>query len=461
MRVLTLEGVWLPSMGEPSHPSLLGSIIMILVLTIVNAFLAGAEMAFVSLNPAKIKDMADAGDKRARKVQRLLKDPDSFISAIQVGITFAGFFNSASASQAFVGRLAPVLGMGGAAETLANLIVTLIISYITLVLGELYPKQVALQVPEQYARGAAGIILVLKSIFRPFIWLLNMSTGLLKRITPIDFSKKEEKLTRQEIKALLSSSQNDGAIDMEEFNMMRGVLSLDSRTVREIMVPRVDTDMIDVLEPQQENLDFLLRQRHTRVPLYRETKDEVIGVLHLKDVLIHQDALKQGTTTLEQIARPALFVPDTLVTDEMLLRFQKTKQHMAVLVDEFGGVAGIVTLSDLMSEIIGEIRDEYDDETGDYRIIDEHEVILRGSLPVNDLNRLFDLNIETEDADTVAGYIIEQLGYIPQQTAQEVVSTDRFSFTVVEATGTRIETVLMRLKDVPGEDTDQGEDTGE
>ena len=154
-------------------------------------------------------------------------------------------------------------------------------------------------------------------------------------------------------------------------------------------------------------------------------------------------------------------MPDTLTTDEMLLRFQKTKQHMAVLVDEFGGVAGIVTLSDLMSEIIGEIRDEYDDETGDYRIIDEHEVILRGSLPVNDLNRLFDLDIETEDADTVAGYIIEQLGYIPQQTAQEVVSTDRFSFTVVEATGTRIETVLMRLKDVPGEDAEQGEDTGE
>ena len=451
----------MPSMGEPSHPSLLGSVVMILILTIVNAFLAGAEMAFVSLNPAKIKDMADTGDKRARKVQRLLSDPDSFISAIQVGITFAGFFNSASASQAFVGRLAPALGIGAAAETVANIIVTLIISYITLVLGELYPKQVALQVPEQYARGAAGTILVLKAIFRPFIWLLNISTGLLKRITPIDFSKKEEKLTRQEINALLRSSQNDGAIDMDEFNMMRGVLSLDSRTVREIMVPRVDTDMIDVLEPQQENLDFLLRQRHTRVPLYRETKDEVIGVLHLKDVLIHQDALKQGTTTLEQIARPALFVPDTLVTDEMLLRFQKTKQHMAVLVDEFGGVAGIVTLSDLMSEIIGEIRDEYDDETGDYRIIDEHEVILRGSLPVNDLNRLFDLNIETEDADTVAGYIIEQLGYIPQQTAQEVVSTDRFSFTVVEATGTRIETVLMRLKDVPGEDAEQGEDTGE
>ncbi len=420
-------------MGEPSHPSLLGPILMIFVLTIINAFLAGAEMAFVSLNPAKIKELADQGDKRARKVRRLLEDPDSFISAIQVGITFAGFLNSASASQTFVRMLAPVFGMGQAAETAATFVVTLLISYVTLVLGELYPKQLALQVPEAYARGAAGTILVLKAIFKPFIWLLNVSTGLLKRLTPIDFTKKEDKLTRQEIKALLNSSHNDGAIDMDEFNMMRGVLSLDSRTVREIMVPRIDTDMIDVLEPQQENIDFLMKQRHTRIPLYRETKDEIIGILHLKDVLIHQEALRSGRETLEQVARPALLVPDTLSTDEMLLKFQKTKQHMAVLVDEFGGVAGIVTLDDLIGEIIGDIRDEYDDDTDDYRVIDDHEVILKGSMPVNDINKLYDLGIETEDADT-----------------------EHYAFTVVEATGTRIETVLMRLK--PREENAQKEE---
>ena len=433
-------------MGEPYHPSVLGPVLMILILTLINAFLAGAEMAFVSLNPAKIKDMADKGDKKALRVQRLLKDPDSFISAIQVGITFAGFFNSAAASRTFVGLLAPLLNMGQAAETVSTIVVTLLISYITLVLGELYPKQVALQVPEQYARGAALPILVLKTIFRPFIWLLNASTGLLKRLTPIDFTKKEERLTRQEIKALLNSSHNDGAIDMDEFNMMRGVLSLDSRMVREIMVPRVATDMIDVLEPLEENIAYLLRQRHSRIPLYRETRDEVIGIVHLKDILIHQEALKQGKEQLEQVARPALLVPDTLSTDEMLIKFQKSKQHMAVLVDEFGGVVGIVTLADLLGEIIGEIRDEYDDDPDDYRVIDDHEVIMKGSMPVNDLNRLYDLGIETQDADTVAGYIIEQLGYIPQQTAQEVVSTGRYSFTVVEATGTRIETILMKLK---------------
>lgn len=444
-------------MDDPGKPGIWLPILTILFLTLLNAFLAGAEMAFVSLNPAKIKELADGGDKKARRVQKLLKDSDSFISAIQVGITFGGFFNSASASQSFVGQVAPLFGMGKGAETAATLLVTLLISYVTLVLGELYPKQLALQVPEQYARGSAGAIMVLKAVFRPFIWLLNASTGILKKLTPIDFTKKEEKLTRHEIKALLNSSHNDGAIDMDEFNMMRGVLSLDTRTVREIMIPRVDADMIDAESPQQENLEFLLRQRHSRVPMYRGEKDEIIGIIHLKDVLIHQEALKSGRETLESIARSALFVPDTLSTDDMLIQFQKSKQHMAVIIDEFGSVLGLVTLNDLISEIVGDIQDEYDEEDdADYRVINDEEVMLKGSMPVSDLNRVFDLDIETEDADTVAGYIIEQIGYIPQQSPQALVSTDRFTLTVVEATGTRVEAVLMKLKkkELPGEDED-------
>ena len=229
--------------------------------------------------------------------------------------------------------------------------------------------------------------------------------------------------------------------------MMRGVLSLDSRTVREIMIPRVDADMIDVEARQEENLEFLLRQRHSRVPLYREEKDEIIGIVHLKDVLIHQEALRDGRETLESIARSALFVPDTLSTDEMLIQFQKSKQHMAVIIDEFGGVLGVVTLNDLIAEIVGDIQDEYDDEdNSDFTVINDTEVMIKGIMPVSDFNRIFNLSIETETADTVAGYIIEQLGYIPQESPHELVSTDRFSLTVVEATGTRVETVLMKLK---------------
>ena len=434
-------------MDDPGRSSLFSSILLILVLTVINAFLAGAEMAFVSLNPAKIKDLADQGDKRARKVQRLLSDSDSFLSAIQVGITLAGFFNSASASQSFVGLLAPVLGSIPGAQTIATIIVTILVAYVSLVLGELYPKQLAIQIPETYALNSAGPILGLRTAFRPFIWLLNVSTGLLKKITPIDFSKKEEKLTRQEMKALLSSSRNDGAIDMEEFNMMRGVLSLDSRLVREIMVPRVDTNMLDAEDPQEKNMELLLSQLHSRIPLYEGEKDQIIGIIHVKDVLVNLAGLNEGSISLRDIARPALFVPDTMYTDELLVKFQQSKQHLAVLVDEFGGVAGIITMEDLIEEIVGDIRDEYDDDdTSPLTMINDHEAVLTGSLPLVDLNRAFDLDLSSQEADTIAGYIIERLGYIPKPGETPTVDNERFTLKVLRSGTTRIEAVQITLK---------------
>ncbi|NLW20200.1 MAG: HlyC/CorC family transporter [Clostridiales bacterium] len=444
-------------MDDPGSP-LFVSLLLILVLTLINAFLAGAEMAFVALNPAKIKEMADAGDKRAKKVQKLLATPDAFLSAIQVGITFGGFFNSASAARAFVGPLLPALSRLPGAETIASLIVTLIISYVSLVLGELYPKQLALQVPERYARMSAGAILFIRGAFRPFVWLLTVSVGLLKRLTPLDFTKKEEKLTRQEIRALLHSSRNDGAIDAGEFDMMRGVLSLDTRLVREIMVPRVDTDMLDVEDPFDKNMALILTHLRSRIPLYEEDKDNVLGIIHLKDVLLNLEALNQGRLTFRDIARPALFVPDTMYTDELLVQFQKSKQHLAVLVDEFGGMSGVVTLEDLIEEIVGDIQDEYDDEDDEpLQMISPTEAVLLGGLPLSDLNRAFDLDLRSEGADTVAGYMIEQLGYLPKPGEEPELVTERFTLKVLRATNTRIEAVGLRLHeraDTPALDQD-------
>jgi putative hemolysin len=433
-------------MADPGS-SLPGSILLIIFLTLLNAFLAGAEMAFVSLNPAKIRGMAEKGDKRAKKVQTLLANPDSFLSAIQVGITFAGFFNSASASRAFLDRLVPALGNFPAAETIANLIITLVISYISLVLGELYPKQLALQIPEQYARVSAGFILMMRAAFRPFIWLLNVSVNVLKRITPVDFTKKEEKLTRQEMKALLNSSRNDGAIDTGEFNMMRGVMSLDTRVVREIMVPRVDTDMLDADEPFEKNMEVLLTQLRSRIPLFQDDKDNVLGIIHLKDVLLNLKALNDGRMNLRDIVRPALFIPDTMYTDELLVQFQKTKQHLAVLVDEFGGMSGIVTLEDLIEEIVGDIQDEYDnDDDAPLQMTGENEAILLGSLPLSDINRFFDLDIQSEGADTIAGYLIERLGYIPRPGEEPEVEGPGFTLKVLRVGNTRIEAVQIRVR---------------
>ena len=445
-QAILVEGAWFPFMDDPGS-SVIGSIILILFFTLVNAFLAGAEMAFVSLNPAKIKTLAESGDRRAKNVQKLLSSPDSFLSAIQVGITFAGFFNSAQVSQTFLSLLVPALGKIPAAATVANLILTLIISYVSLVLGELYPKQLALQVPEGYALRSAGPILFLRSMFRPFIWLLTASVGILKRLTPVDFTKKEEKLTRQEMKALLSSSRNDGAIDMEEFNMMRGVLSLDTRLVREIMVPRVNTDMLDAEEPFEKNMEHLLRELRSRIPLYEEDKDHILGIIHMKDVLLNLQALQDHGMDLRDIARPAMFVPDTMYTDELLVQFQKSKQHLAVLVDEFGGVSGIVTLEDLIEEIVGDIQDEYDDDDDSpMQMVSEREAVLLGSLPLSDFNRQFDLDIQSEGADTIAGYMIELLGYIPRPGEEPEVETDRFTLKVIRAGNTRIEAVRLTLR---------------
>ncbi|MDO5021986.1 MAG: hemolysin family protein [Eubacteriales bacterium] len=435
-------------MDDPSGSSLFNSVLLIIVLTLVNAFLAGAEMAFVSLNPAKIKQLADEGGKKAKRVQKLLADSDSFLSAIQVGITVGGFFNSASASQAFVGQFSPLFGASQAAETIATLIVTLIISYITLVLGELYPKQLALQIPEQFAMMSSGPIMLIKLLFNPFIKLLNISTGLLKKLTPIDFSKKEEKLTRSEMKALLNSSRNDGAIDLDEFNMMRGVLSLDSRFVTEIMVPRVDAEMIDLQEELDLNIKRLMEYKHSRVPLYDDDKDNIVGIVHLVDVLINWDALTHGKLSLKQIARPALFVPETLMTDELLVKFRTAKTQMAIIVDEFGGVEGLVTLDDLLSEIVGDIIDEHSDLSDiSIRKISDNEYLMKGSTPLSDLNRMFDMQIFSDEADTIAGYIITQLGYIPKPRGKEKLTFKQYSFIVMSATPTRILGVRMTVHD--------------
>lgn len=432
-------------MDDPAGNQLFSSVVTIVLLTLLNAFLAGAEMAFVSLNPAKIKDMADRGDKRAARVQKLMKDSDSFLSAIQVGITLGGFFNSASAAQAFVARLAPIFGSSAAAATAATFVVTLAISYLTLVMGELYPKQVALQIPEAYARMSSGAVSALKWVFTPFIWLLNISTRVLKRLTPIDFTKKEEKLTRSEMKALLNSSRNDGAIDLDEFNMMRGVLSLDSRQVTEIMVPRVDAVMLDAGADGEENLNKVLGQTHSRIPLYDDDKDNIIGVLHLKDILLKRDLLKSGKLSLREVARPALFIPETLTTDELLIKFRNARTQLAVIVDEFGGMEGLVTLDDLIAEIVGNIADEYGADDEEFRKIGDNEYLMRGSVTLADLNRMFSLNILSDEADTVAGWMIEQLGCIPQARSTSHVSFGKCQFSVVKATQTRVETVKMKI----------------
>lgn len=427
--------------ADPESQSLLSNIMVIVVLTMLNAFFASAELAFVSINRQKMETMAEEGDKKAKRVLRLLRDPDDFLATIQVAITLAGFFSSASASANFVQYLEPFLGGIAAGETIAMVVITLILSYITLVLGELYPKQIALQMPEKIARFTAGPIQVVKTVFRPFVWLLSASTNILKKLSPIDFTRQEEKLTRDEMKAILAQSRGQGAIDPSEFTMMQGVLSLDTKLARELMVPRTDTLMMDLEDPLDDNVDLVLDSPYSRIPVYEGDKDNIVGVLHIKSVLKASKEVGFDNLDFRFLVNEPLFVPSTIFVDDLLVEFRKLHTHMAILKDEYGGVEGIITLEDLLEEIVGDIEDEYDETMRLSRKMSDTIHLLNGRMPIDKFNQLFKTEIESDEVDTIAGYIIETIGYFPEEDERVKVRAGDYILTTVKVENGRIRAI--------------------
>lgn len=433
-------------MEDPGASSITGQIILIIILTLINAYLAGAELAFVSVNQSRMRELADSGNKKAKKVLRLLEDSDDFLSTIQVGITFAGFLSSASAANTFVAYLAPYLTAIPAGKTVATVVVTLLLSYFTLVFGELYPKQVAMQMPEKYAMTVAKSIEVIQFIFKPFVWLLSASTSLLKKITPLEFTNQEQHLTRNEMQAIIASGRNDGVIDPDEFRMMQGVLSLDTKLAKEVMTPRTDTFMIDIEDDKNEILQEVLGSQYSRVPVYEDDKDNIIGIMHAKDILRAAKRVGFENIKIREIAKTAFFVPETIFIDDLLLAFKRNHQHMAVLKDEYNGVAGIVTLEDLLEEIVGDIEDEYDEISHLYKKINEKTYIINGIMPIDKFNLLFQTEVDTEESDTIAGYMIERLGYFPEDRAEEMVRIGKYELMTTAVENGRIRGIQVKEK---------------
>ena len=427
---------------DPSG-NLTTQLLLILFLTFINAICAATEIAFVSLNQQKMKQLAETGNIKAMRVMNLLDNSDDFLATIQVVITLAGFFSSASAATTFADMIMTALPTIPGGKQIAILLVTLVLSYVTLVLGELYPKQVALQMPEKIALMTSGFISIVQVIARPFVILLSWSTGLLKRLTPIDFTKEEEKFTRSEMKALLANSRNDGAIDTDEFAMMQGVLSLDSKLAREIMVPRTDTQMVDIEDPLEENITQLLDSPYSRVPLYEGEKDNVIGVIHVKNLLRASREKGFDQIDLREVANEPLFVPDTIYIDDLLLEFRREQNHLAILKDEYGGVEGIVTLEDLIEEIVGEIEDESDVMSSMMQKIDETHYELDGIMPLDKFNQTFNETVRSEDVDTIAGLIIQCIGYVPDDDEKVSLRINDYVLTTNHIENGRIRGVLL------------------
>ena len=408
-------------MEDPSQ-NLILQFVLLLILTLLNAFFSASEMALVSLNRSRVEQKAEEGDKKFIRLLSVLENPNNFLSTIQVGITFISLLQGASLSASLGGVIASWFGDFVWAQTAGSVISLVFLTYISIVLGELYPKRIAMNLKENLAVISAPVIIFLGKIVSPFVWLLSASNNLLSRITPMQFDDADEKMTRDEIEYMLSNSEE--TLDAEEIEMLQGIFSLDELMAREVMVPRTDAFMIDINDDTQENIQEILKQNFSRIPVYDDDKDKIVGVLHTKRLL--DAGFRDGfdNIVLRKILQEPLFVPETIFVDDLLRQLRNTQNQMAILLDEYGGVAGIVTLEDLLEEIVGEIDDETDKAEQFVREIGEHTYIVLGTMTINEFNDYFDVDLESDDVDTIAGYYLTGVGNIPDQDSRETFEVD-------------------------------------
>lgn len=409
-------------MEDPSSQNLLFQFILLIILTILNGFFSATEMSLVSLNRSRVEQKAEEGDKKYQRLLKVLDNPNNFLSTIQVGITFISLLSGASLSASLGEVIAGWFGGYAWAKTAGSVLSLVFLTYVSIVFGELYPKRIALNLKDSLAVVTAPVISGLGLIMRPFVWLLSASTNLLSRITPMTLDDADEKMTRDEIEYMLTNSEE--TLDAEEIEMLQGVFSLDELMAREVMVPRTDAFMVNINDDTQTNIKDILRQSFSRIPIYDDDKDRVIGVLHTKRLL--KAGFEEGfdKLNLRKILQEPLFVPETIFVDDLLRELRKTQNQMAILLDEYGGMAGLVTLEDLLEEIVGEIDDETDKSEQFVHEIADNTYIVVGTMTINEFNDYFETDLESDDVDTIAGFYLTGVGSIPSQEDKQTYSLD-------------------------------------
>lgn len=419
-------------------------IIILIILVLINAFFAASEIAFISLNDAKIDIEAKDGNKKAKKIKKMLENPSKFLATIQIGITFAGFLSSAFAAENFAGELAPVLynwipNINIAVwNKIAIIIITIILSYFTLIFGELVPKRLAMKYSEKIAYGSVGIIRAISIIMSPFVKFLTFSTNIVSKIFGVS-ENEEETVTEEEIRMMVDVGEEKGAIDEEEKTMINNVFEFNDKIVSEIMIPRTEIYAVDMnlsiseaIEEMTENEDF----RYSRIVVYDENIDDVKGIVYLKDILLSG---KNKNTKIKNLVKEAYFVPDTKPVNELFEELRRNRKQIAIAVDEYGGTSGLVTMEDILEEIVGEIYDEYDEVEDIYQEIDENTFILSGSMAIYEVEGLLNIEIEDGDYDTLSGYLIEELGRIPSEKEKKIViETPDITYKIEEIKDKRI-----------------------
>ncbi|HHU93332.1 MAG TPA: HlyC/CorC family transporter [Halanaerobiaceae bacterium] len=413
-----------------------------MLLVALNAFFAATEIALISLNDNKIRYMAEEGNKKASLLIKILGEPSKFLATIQIGITLAGFLASAFAADTFAGPLVELIKKTNLpiSETVLKnvsvILITIILSYFTLVFGELVPKRLAMKKAESISFFVVTPLRALSTITSPFVKLLTVSTNFIVRLFGIDPAAEEEMVTEEEIRMLVDVGEEKGAIDESEKEMINNIFEFDNKVVSDIMTHRTEIVGIPTSASIKDIIEIVKSAKFTRYPVYEDNIDDIIGILNIKDLI--QLTEDRNQFDLNQIIRQPYYVPASKKADELFRELQSTKTHMAVAIDEYGGTAGIVTIEDLLEEIVGNIFDEYDVEEKEFEKIDDNTFIINGVASLDRVTEFLKVDLPIDDYDTLSGFLIGQLGRIPEAGETPVVEYDEIIFKVEEIEEKRI-----------------------
>jgi putative hemolysin len=406
-------------------------------LILLNAFFVAGEYALVTARRTRIQELADQGNRRARAVRRIVADPPRFIAAMQLGVTLTSLGIGALGEQALARSLDPYL-----ATVLAVVIAFLIITYLHVVIGELVPKAVALRYPERIALGVSTAVRGFFVLAYPLIWFLQRSTELILRGLGLESPGDErEALSEAELRMLLGRATEYGEIEREEQEMLYKVFDFADKEVADVMVPRPEVVALSIDLPPEESLAAVIESPYTRYPVYRETLDDIVGILHVRDLFSALNDQGFANVRIEELLRPAYIVPETKDLAALLADFRRTNFHMAVVVDEYGTMAGLVTLEDLLEEIVGEIEDEFDLPDESVERIDEDTIRIDGTFPIDDFNEQFNTQIPIEDYHSIGGFVFGLLGRAPEPG--DSIDYDGLRFDVEEVEGSRIHKIAV------------------
>jgi len=435
--------------------SLALQIFLIIFLTFLNAFFASSEIALLSVNDTKLRKEAESGDKKSALLLKIVENPSKFLSTIQVGVTFSGFLNSAVASSSFADMITN--GLAGswqfAAEhrsfisTLSIVVITILLSFVTLVFGELVPKRYAMKYSDKAAKISVGPLRITGIIFSPFIKIVTLSVNGVLRLIGINPNDDGENVTEEEILLMVNEGQEKGVIGDDESEMINNIFEFDDKTAIDVMTHRTEIAAININDSFERVIDMASGERYSRFPVYDSSVDNIIGIIHIKDLL----KVNKDTFNLNAIMRTPSFVPESQKIDDVFNVLKDNKTHMAIVVDEYGGTAGLVTMEDILEELVGNIRDEYDGaeeiENNIERIADD-TYIVDGLMEIDYINDELDLELPTDEYETISGLVIALLGEIPEEEEHPEIDYDRYTFTVLDSNEKIIKTVKIKVNEI-------------